>query len=259
MSGSWFTNKICIFFPQQYIFLHQYHSVVVQFILKGLLDCCLRSDSHRSHHGNHPRSHRHRRMRDYDSDTGYRSDQELMKFRRQQQQMFQRANDNYSEIVPIARSKGRRRDGYSSDLEGYSQRSMGAAYRETNGTDNVNSINNSQSQNKSSNVSVSQYSQSGAVRNDEFYEQSLTDPSKAHYPSSSPSPLQRRNVVDQSTPLTPTATRSNFNKKDVSDFEFKKDLFNVQDSHRSDAVIDPENRYMVSTVFYRWMDISLNQ
>ncbi|KAL4237050.1 Leucine-rich repeat-containing protein [Mactra antiquata] len=224
----------------------------------------LRSDSHRSH-GNHPRSHRHRRMRDYDSDTGYRSDQELIKFRRQQQQMFQRANDNYSEIVPVARSKGRRRDGYSSDLEGYSQRSMGAAYRETNPSDNGNISNNSRtvgfdlSQSKSLNMSQSQYSQNTDVRNDELYEHSLTDPSKSHYPSSSPSPLQRRNVVDQSTPLTPTASRHNYDKKDVVDFEFKKDLFNVQDKHRTDGVIDPENRYMPNTSSHSQGNVSLQE
>lgn len=190
-------------------------------------------------------------MRDYDSDTGYRSDQELIKFRRQQQQMFQRFNDNYSEIVAVTRPKGRRRDGYSSDLEGYSQRSMGAAYRETSAIDNrsLPSRNNSltrsvtydTSQSHSQNKSVSQYSQNSAVRNDELYEHSVADQSVNHYPSSSPSPLQRRNIIDQSTPLTPSSARTDF--KNDSEFELKKDLFSVQE--RREGMIDPENRYMV--------------
>ncbi|XP_053395537.1 leucine-rich repeat-containing protein 7-like isoform X4 [Mercenaria mercenaria] len=218
----------------------------------------LRSDNPRSHssHGNHPRSHRHRRMRDYDSDTGYRSDQELIKFRRQQQQMYQRVNDNFSEIVPVTRPKGRRRDGYSSDLEGYSQRSMGVAHHETSAIDNRNFPNRNNSltrsftydgnQQQSPNKSQSQYSQSETVGNDELYEQNMVDPNLNHYPSSSPSPLQRRNIIDQSTPLSPNSARSNYNKKD-SEFELKKDLFNAQDQHRADGIIDPENRYMPNT------------
>jgi hypothetical protein len=194
-------------------------------------------------------------MRDYDSDTGYRSDQELIKFRQQQQQMYQRLNDNYSEIVPVTRPKGRRRDGYSSDLEGYSQRSMGAAYHETSAVDNRNFSNRNNSltrsftydtnQQSSPTKSHSQYSHSETVRNDELYEQNMADPSLSHYPSSSPSPLQRRNIVDQSTPLTPNPTRSNYKSNDSSEFELKKDLFNAQDHHRNDGIIDPENRYMV--------------
>ncbi|XP_052255764.1 leucine-rich repeat-containing protein 7-like isoform X2 [Dreissena polymorpha] len=183
-----------------------------------------RSGDHR--HGSHPRSHRHRRMREYDSDTGYRSDQELMKFRHHQQQLYQQHSDNYSEIIPVNRTRGRRRDGYSSDLEGYSQRAMVAAYREQNTLDHP-SPHRSQ-MHPSFNDGRSQSNQSIAVRNDELYEQNPMQPS-------SPSPLQRRNVIDQSTPVTPMSARRDYGKTDPDP---------VSSPMSNMSLVDPENRYM---------------
>ncbi|XP_052775673.1 leucine-rich repeat-containing protein 7-like isoform X2 [Mya arenaria] len=192
-------------------------------------------------HGNHPRSHRHRKMREYDSDTGYRSDQEMMKFRRQQQQMYQRYGDNYSEIVPVTRSKSHRRDGgYSSDLEGYSQRSMVAAYREQNTQEHTFS---KTPMHQTNNTSRSQSNQNIAVRNDELYDLNPMQPGTSQYPPS-PSPLQRRNVVDQSTPLTPTSTRREVRPGGGAETEWKKDLFNVSGQLQNVTLADPENRYM---------------
>ena len=176
-------------------------------------------------------------MREYDSDTGYRSDQELMKFRRQQQQMYEHHSDNYSEIVPVTRSRSHRKDGYSSDLEGYSQRSMVAAYREQNTQE---SAQNSSTIRSPSNQNIT------TVRNDELYTGNPMQPSSIQYPSS-PSPLQRHNVVDQSTPLTPSASRREPGKHG-SETEWKNDLFNLNNNVHNLSVLDPENRYMVSNL-----------
>ena len=165
-------------------------------------------------------------MRDYDSDTGYRSDHELVKFHQLQEQMFTRLEipskgENVSEIVPTYSRKGRRRDGYSSDLEGYSHRGIGVAYREVTDSEAKNGNNNTHglpsALNSSSSHNHSNYNQSShvnspsqpsprsqTVRNDQLYEpnvsNSTTRPVQYH---SSPSPLHRSTVVDQSTPVTP--------------------------------------------------------
>lgn len=180
-------------------------------------------------------------MRDYDSDTGYRSDQELMQFRRQQQQMFQRNNENFGEIVPVAKS--RKRDGYSSDLEGYSRRTM--AYHDPNvqETHSNSSQDGSQSQRSYGTNCRTPSKQSVAVRSDELYEHNSMNPSINHYPSS-PSPLQSRNVTDQSTPLVPVTPCSKYCKSDV-DLDYKKELLKVTSQMSGASVIDPENRYMV--------------
>lgn len=199
-----------------------------------------RPDQSRPHHGayGHPRSQRHRKMRDYDSDTGYRSDQELMKFRRQQEQMFQRNDNNYREIVPVASSKGRRRDGYSSDVEGYSRRTMG--YHDPSAHDNrsVSSQEGYQSHRSYGN-SRSPSKQSVAVRNDELYEQNPMNHSVSHYPSS-PAPLLAKNVTDQSTPLLQNKARN-------SEQEWRQEVFQVSNQMGDMSVVDRENKYMVCT------------
>lgn len=67
---------------------------------------------------------RHRSQRDYDSDTGYRSETEVTRYRRQQM-LAQYGGDASITITP---RKPRGKDGYSSDLEGYSQKRQSAGY-----------------------------------------------------------------------------------------------------------------------------------
>lgn len=178
-------------------------------------------------------------MRDYDSDTGYRSDQELMKFRRQQEQMFLRNDKNYGEIVPVASGKVRKRDGYSSDLEGYSRRTL--AYHTPVSHDNhsVSSQDGSQDH-RSFGTSRSPSKQSVAVRNDELYEQNPMNLSVNHFPSS-PNPISSRNITDQSTPVLQ-------NKPRISEEEWRKDLLQASNQMGDMSVVDRENRYMVSLV-----------
>ena len=199
-----------------------------------------RPDS-RSNHGTygHPRSQRHRKMRDYDSDTGYRSEQEVMKFRRQQQQMFQRSDSNYGEIVPVA-NKGRRRDGYSSDLEGYSRRTLGYHDPHALETHSNSSQDGSQCHRSYSN-SRSPSKQSAAVKNDELYELNPMNPSINHHPSS-PSPLQSRNVTDQSTPLIQNQQRSN-------EHEWRQEMIPLTNQIADVTLTERENRYMVRIKF----------
>ena len=232
------------------------------------------SGSH--HHGN--KSQRQRKMRDYDSDTGYRSDHELVKFQQLQEQMFTRLEipskgENYSEIVPAYSRKGRRRDGYSSDLEGYSHRGIGVAYREV--TDNEAKNSNTQGLPSALNSSHNQSSHSShvnshlsprtqTVRNDQLYDPNLsnsnTRPVQYH---SSPSPLHRSIVVDQSTPVTPkhyvavdpSTIRSHCKTDNVRqsqgnlDKQFEE-LGLVSDHRDSDSPTDSLNRYMVGTVSF---------
>lgn len=201
--------------------------------------------SNRNFCGHHPRSQRLRKMRDYDSDTGYRSEQELMKFRHQQQQMFQRNADNYDEIVPVASTKTRRRDGYSSDVEGYTRRAMNVAYHEVNAQDSRSNSSQDGSQSHRSlgnGSSRSPSKQSVAVRNDELYEHNPINP--VTHPSS-PSPLQSRNITDQSTPLV-QSNAQNYGRSG-SETEWRKDLFQMSNQMGNMSVMDPENRYMVES------------
>ena len=220
-------------------------------------------------------------MRDYDSDTGYRSDQELVKFHQLQEQMFTRLEipskgENYSEIVPVYSRIGRRRDGYSSDLEGYSHRGIGVAYREV--TDNQAKNSNTQGLPSALNSSHSHHNQSSAensqpsprtriVRNDQLYDQNVSNsnsrPVQYH---SSPSPLHRSIVVDQSTPVTPkhyvavdsSVCRSHGKTDNIRrsqgnlDKQFE-DLGLASDHRDSDSPADSQNRYLVSI---RMQDLS---
>jgi len=201
-------------------------------------------------------------MRDYDSDTDYRSDQELAKFRQQQQQMFQRNSDNYSEVVPVAKSHGRRHDGYSSDLEGYSHRVMCAAYREQSAhrDNNSNSSGSHGDRNHSDDSqghrsygsnsnsrypSTSASKPSVAMRSDELYE---PNQSVSHYPSS-PQPLA---PLDQSTPVTPTSTRhSNLGNHGNTQSDWQQDLYQTANQIADLSIIDPQNRYMVGIIEYK--------
>ena len=188
-------------------------------------------------------------MRDYDSDTGYRSEQELMKFRQQQEQMFTRLEipskgDNYSEVVPVYSQVRRKRDGYSSDLEGYSQRGAGVAYRDF--TDNQAKINNAHglpnALNQSHNQSLNE-SSPRTVHN----EQNISNSQPVHYPSS-PSPLHRSVVVDQSTPVTPkhyVAVDPATVRSQGSVTKQLEDLYLTSDHRDNPSPVDPQNRYMV--------------
>ena len=229
-----------------------------------------RSD-HRNHNSHHHsnRAHRHRKMRDYDSDTGYRSDQELMKFRQQQEQMFERLQisngDNYCEIVPVASRLGRRKDGYSSDLEGYSQRSSGVAYRDV--TDNQSRSNNTQGLPSALNQSHNHHNQSHneksphvsrTVHNNQLYEPNVSSSSSqpVHYPPS-PSPFHRSRIVDQSTPMTPkesSGTESSVSRSQGSLDKHSEDLYLASDHRESDSPADSQNRYMVR---YAWIQINI--
>ncbi|XP_033738235.1 uncharacterized protein LOC117325849 isoform X2 [Pecten maximus] len=86
----------------------------------------------KGYHSNQHRGGRHR-TRDYDSDTGYRSETEVARFHRQQvlaQQHERRGYESERESGTHHRWKGR--DGYSSDLECYQSRggdSRDIAYR----------------------------------------------------------------------------------------------------------------------------------
>lgn len=71
-----------------------------------------------------PQHRRHRSHRDYDSDTGYRSETEVTRYRRQQM-LAQYGGEASITITP---RKPRGKDGYSSDLEGYSQKRQSTGY-----------------------------------------------------------------------------------------------------------------------------------
>ena len=179
-------------------------------------------------------------MRDYDSDTGYRSDQELIKFRKQQQQMFQRHSDNHSEIVPVVSSKGRRRDGYSSDLEGYSRHLVTISY-----SDNTVKANDATRNATFSNDTYDgNPSKTTTVRNDELYEHSGTETNINHYPS--PSPFQRKKIVDQSTPISPVSGKLSFDP--LTHVHVRKDgQIDRSDMYNTpDQIVDPQNKYLVS-------------
>lgn len=74
-------------------------------------------------HHNH---RRHRSGREYDSDTGYRSETEVTRYRRQQMLAQYGGYEVERDMNPFKR---RGKDGYSSDLEGYSQRTQNSGYR----------------------------------------------------------------------------------------------------------------------------------
>ena len=217
------------------------------------------SVSQRSDHSRTPNSHhhsnraqRHRKMRDYDSDTGYRSNHELMKFRQQQEQMFERLEiskgDNYCEIVPVA-SRLRKRDGYSSDLEGYSQRSSGVAYRDVpdNQVKNSNTHGLPNALNQSHNQSRHENSphRPHTVHNDKR-EQTVSSSQPVRYPPS-PSPFHRNRIVDQSTPMTPKSLgiETSVNRSQGSLDKHSEDLYLASDHRESDSPADSQNRYMV--------------
>lgn len=201
-------------------------------------------------------------MREYDSDTGYRSDQEIMKFRQQQEQMFTRlevsskGDNNYCEVVPVYSRKGRRRDGYSSDLEGYSQRGLGVHYKEITDTQTKNSntqgLPSAFNSNSSHNQSLNENSpHTRTVHNDQLYEQN-SNSRPVHY-QSSPSPLHRSVVVDQSTPVTPkhyVAVDSSVSRSQGSLDKKFEDLHLASDHRDSDSA-DSQNRYMVGRFINR--------
>lgn len=74
-----------------------------------------------------PSGKSHHKTRDYDSDTGYRSDQEIMRYRHLQKMLLSSKNINSGgdaiDHVPLHHYNPRlvrsRKDGYSSDIEGY--------------------------------------------------------------------------------------------------------------------------------------------
>ncbi|CAC5368119.1 Protein lap1,Leucine-rich repeat-containing protein 7,Protein lap4,Protein scribble homolog,Leucine-rich repeat-containing protein 1,Erbin [Mytilus coruscus] len=68
---------------------------------------------------------KHRSHRDYDSDTGYRSESGVTRYSRQQMLAQYGGNSD----ITVTPCKPRRKDGYSSDVEGYSQRTQNTAYR----------------------------------------------------------------------------------------------------------------------------------
>ncbi|XP_041357782.1 erbin-like [Gigantopelta aegis] len=84
--------------------------------------------AHLPHYGQHSRGRHLRRLRDYDSDTGYRSDPEVVKFH----QRFLNDQRNHVNTLSHPSNSGHtriREGGYSSDLETYSGKTRAAAYR----------------------------------------------------------------------------------------------------------------------------------
>ncbi|XP_050403943.2 erbin isoform X1 [Patella vulgata] len=86
------------------------------------------------HH--HHKGHHNRRMREYDSDTGYRSDQDVVRFRKQYLN-DDRANvyDMNTKTLPHSthhssnQQKAKRDNGYTSDLDAYVSQTRNAAYK----------------------------------------------------------------------------------------------------------------------------------
>ncbi|CAG2208859.1 Erbin,Leucine-rich repeat-containing protein 7,Protein lap4,Protein scribble homolog,Protein lap1 [Mytilus edulis] len=74
---------------------------------------------------NQSQNRKHRSHRDYDSDTGYRSESGVTRYSRQQMLAQYGGNSD----ITVTPCKPRRKDGYSSDVEGYSQRTQNTAYR----------------------------------------------------------------------------------------------------------------------------------
>ncbi|KAL3868446.1 hypothetical protein ACJMK2_041253 [Sinanodonta woodiana] len=201
------------------------------------LPTSLSHQSERHNHSQSHHSHRNRRMRDYDSDTGYRSDQEVLRLRRQQQLMYgigtdpTNRRDNQSDIIPAVRHKSHHRDGYSSDLEGYKNRHIGNS--STNAPiqqqHNANSLPYNLNQHTQIHSSQKTYFTESVVRSDELYSQTigstktisnqnlavggddvgrLNSSLNPSYPPRSPSPLHKSRILDQSTPISPNPTQS---------------------------------------------------
>ncbi|KAK3596963.1 hypothetical protein CHS0354_033621 [Potamilus streckersoni] len=199
------------------------------------------SRPHQSEKHNHSQSHhshRHHRMRDYDSDTGYRSDQEVLRLRRQQQLMYgigidpSNRRDNQSDIFHAVRHKShhRHRDGYSSDLEGYKNRPVGISCMTApiQQQHNANSLPYKLNQQTQSHSSQKTYL-TEIVKGNELYSQTvgntktisnqnltvgedsiggLSSSINPSYPPHSPSPLHKSRILDQSTPMSPNSAQS---------------------------------------------------
>ncbi|KAK3089436.1 hypothetical protein FSP39_003580 [Pinctada imbricata] len=154
-------------------------------------------------------SSKHKRLRDYDSDTGYRSETEVMKFQRQQMVISQgregRTVGYESDKESFTPRKERQRGGgYSSDVEGYTSRTCGAAYRAAP----VNSLPyQANQQHQQHNRTPQLNNRRTTVKNDELYEQMRQNSSRpkdmSNYAPPSPSMFHRSKILDQSSPVTP--------------------------------------------------------
>ncbi|KAJ8306778.1 hypothetical protein KUTeg_015669 [Tegillarca granosa] len=163
-----------------------------------------------------PHNHRHRKMRNYDSDTGYRSESEIQFYRQQHLNNinvkphsrggYGRGYDSESErFIPSKREK-RRDIGYSSDVEGYTGRiHQDIGYRP------VVPLQNQYNASSSLPYDIHQTPENRRIRikNDELYEQQmknrdLNKSADRSFAPPSPGMFHRSKIIDQSTPVSPS-------------------------------------------------------
>lgn len=175
----------------------------------------------RGYHGNQHRGGRHR-TRDYDSDTGYRSETDVVRYQRQQIIAHHNERRGYESECEARPSRRRAKDGYSSDLDSYQGHSRDIAYRgvQIHQQHNANSLpydlNNSQRQlnqtphssNPRINMAGNDMYSDGNHRNSGYTDGGTVvvgDPysgADRTLPPPSPGQFHRSKIVDQSTPTT---------------------------------------------------------
>ncbi|XP_071117140.1 leucine-rich repeat-containing protein 7-like isoform X2 [Haliotis cracherodii] len=184
------------------------------------------SHGHRHHGSRGKQSHR---MRDYDSDTGYRSDHELLKFRKQvlsdgrgsgppsvssSTLSHNHRHQHHHHHHHQQRPRPRREGGYASDLEAYSGR--GRDWSQKSATLSYQhpahslpyDLHNQVSKTNSDSATVP-HSRRIMMKNDELFNQTSSQESVKNttlsplkpLPTPSPSLFQRNKFVDQSTPV----------------------------------------------------------